>query len=151
MPIWPFYLIASIAAIRWNPHMGIAFSLHLLAMQGVKLYNPVNEQIFFMACHTASALFVAVFLDKAAGGFLALISLVYCLFVFGFIGHVPKLVIAEGLFILGLIVGSVNGNSGTLLGIGNNLYPDRFARGVFNIAFGVEANRSVLQKDQNRF
>ncbi|MGB1318384.1 MAG: hypothetical protein ACPG5W_09265, partial [Flavobacteriales bacterium] len=124
---------ASLVAIRFNPHFGIAFALHILAMQGVKFLNLPQEQVLFFAIHTASAVFAAFFFDKVAGGFLAMIGVVYVLFLTGYIGQIPKLAISEGLFILGLIVGSINGHSGTLLGLGNGLIPDRFANHIAGV------------------
>lgn len=145
--IWAFYLFASIIAIRWNPHLGIAFSLHLLAMQGVKAMDFANYQIIFFAVHSASALLIAIFLDKTAGGVLALIAGIYGMHVFGLIGQTPKLVISESLFILGLIVGSINGSSGTVLGVGDNLALDRFVRNLANVSPFIQKSEKVRQKD----
>lgn len=117
-------------------------------MQIVKLISPADAQLAFFAVHSASALLVAVFLDRTAGAFLSVISLLYLAHLFGFTSQQVKVISAEILFILAMIVGGINGNTGTLMGLGDYHWPNRFGDYLMGRVTRIKLPEKVYPQDQ---
>lgn len=144
--IWAVYLALSIGLWRWNPHAAAAFSLHLIAMQGVKLTDPAGHQVLYFAVHSASALLAAVFLDKLAGGMLAAIALIYAAHLAG-LPQGFKLFAAEGLFLVGILLTGISGPSGGLMDLARDPHHDR-PDGVADGAQGAPEGAALLEADR---
>lgn len=113
--MWVWFLIACGLATVVNVKLAAVFALQVISMQVIKYVDPPNIQLFFLSCHSLWA-FVCFKIDERVGAFfLAVVSIVYIVYVLGYIPQHPKVVVAEILFVLGLAFGGVYGNGSGIL------------------------------------
>ncbi|PCI53449.1 MAG: hypothetical protein COB36_12340 [Alphaproteobacteria bacterium] len=113
--MWVWFLIACGLTLVVNVKLAIVFALQVITMQVIKYIDPPNIQLFFLSCHSIWA-FVCFKVDEKVGAFfLAVVSIVYIVYVLGYIPQQPKVIAAEILFVLGLAFGGVYGNGSGIL------------------------------------
>lgn len=108
-PVWPLLLIACGVASLWNWRAGLAFAAVIIAMQGVKAVDLAQPQGVYFTLYVLAAVIAYGFLDRIAGYTMAIVGFVYLLHLLGYIPHYPKVIIAEIVIGLGLIIGAFNG------------------------------------------
>ena len=114
LPVWPFLLIgAALCCIR-NPQAGIAFAFCVILVRCI-IYFELNEPlVFVMVLYSVFAVFVLFLIDKVAGGFFSLISIIIAAFLFGYIFLRFSMVASELALIAGMFASAYFGPTGGL-------------------------------------
>ena len=129
-PVWPILLLACGITYYFNWRIAVVFAAHILAMQVIKFLNLPQEQLLFFACYSAFAFISAMWFDKVGGFVLATISFIYLASILGFVGYLPRVILAEFLLVAGMIIGAVNGPSEGIRALGFTLHSDQPLRGI---------------------
>jgi hypothetical protein len=74
-----------------------------------------NVQLWFMMLYSVTAFATLFFVDRVAGGFLAIIGAVFCLSLLGVIEPRTKIILSEIAIVTGLLASAWAGPSGGLL------------------------------------
>lgn len=114
LPVWPFLLIgAALCCIR-NPQAGISFALCIILVRGVIYFELKEPFVFVMVLYSVFAVLVLFIIDKVAGGFFALISVLLAAFLFGYISLRFSMVASEMALVAGMCASAFFGPTGGL-------------------------------------
>ena len=108
IPVWPFLLVACLVTSRWNSRIAFWFAAQIVLIRVITELTGENPYVYYFAAYSVTAAIMLLVVDKAAGFVFALISAINAIHLIGFIGLLPKAIINEVLFVLGLAYGAFN-------------------------------------------
>lgn len=112
MTVWPFLLAGAAVCSYWNWRAALFFALAVGVGQATTRLE--LSQVHLLAGYSLLAVVALFFFDVYAGAVLAAFGLVIGAHIFGFMGHMPKVITGEVLLVLGMLVCGINGPSGGL-------------------------------------
>ena len=115
LPVWPILLLVSLCTLPLNHRSAIVFFAVIAAVKGVQVIGLQQEQAALLALYTIAAAVCFFFVDRVAGVFLAIIGVVFAAHIFGIIDHRPKVLAAEAVLVLGMVISGISGPSGGTL------------------------------------
>jgi hypothetical protein len=113
-PIWPFLLLACALCSFWNWRAALAFASCVIIVRALLHFELNNLQLWFMMLYSVTAFAVLFFVDKVAGGFLAIIGALFCLSLLGIVEPRAKMILSEVAIVAGLLASGLAGPSGGL-------------------------------------
>lgn len=113
-PIWPFLLLACAVGSYWNWRAALAFASCVIFVRLILYFELNNTQLWFMMLYSVMAFAVLFFVDKVAGGFIAIVGVLFCLSLLGIIEPRTKMIISEIAIVAGLLASGMAGPSGGL-------------------------------------
>lgn len=112
MTVWPFLLAGAAVCSYWNWKAALFFALAVGVGQATTRLGLSQEHL--LAGYSLLAVVALFFFDVYAGAVLAAFGLVIGAHIFGFMGHMPKVITGEFLLVAGMLVCGLNGPSGGL-------------------------------------
>ena len=128
LPVWPFLLGLCAICALFNWRAALAFALCIGVTKLLKSGNFPVEQIYFLAIYSCIGCLCFFLWDKVAGAFLVFVGMLYVGHVIGWVGHYPKVILAELVLVLGMFVSAYIGPSGGILARGSAIGDSGFNR-----------------------
>lgn len=113
-PIWPILLIGCAVGSYWNWRAALTFATCVIFVRLILYFGLNNQQLLFMMLYSVTAFAALFFVDKMAGGFLAIVGLLFCLSLLGVIEPRTKMILSEIAIVVGLFASGLAGPSGGL-------------------------------------
>ena len=113
-PIWPFLLLACAVGSFWNWRAALSFASCVIFVRLILYFELNNAQLWLMMLYSVIAFAVLFFVDKVAGGFIAIVGVLFCLSLLGIIELRTKMILSEIAIVAGLLASGMAGPSGGL-------------------------------------
>lgn len=114
MTVWPFLLLGSAVCAYWNWRAGLAFAICILLVRAGIYYELNNPILYRMVLYSVTAFVVLFLVDRIAGGFFAVVSILLIAALFGFVEIKVQVIASEAVLVLGMFASAFFGPTGGL-------------------------------------